>query len=854
MLSNSLTQISQNECIGNSLSAINNNFSKVGTRVDALEASLSTNVQKIVAGSNITISPLSGSGVVTINSTINNSNIVLSGQNLGTTGAGVFKEKSGQNLTFKRIVGSGTNILITEDSNTIKIAALGINGSPGITTQNLGTGVGIAAVGSGSVLPFKSLVPGQGISIASGSTSVIISTALSGKNVGVGTGVYKSLSGNNLLLKSITNGTGNVFIENKANELAIHVNETTTGLNVGTGAYLFKEKLSNGLVFKSLLSSTPNVTITERAQDIAIGVNEITTGRNIGTGTGAIFAQKSGSELLLKTLKKGNNIQLTDNGTEIRIDAVATGSGGEVNEGRNLGSGVEVYKDKNGVELLFRTLSAGPGINVSQGSNVITISAIPPVAGRGDVIGAYNENEAALNTAGMHTGIKTSSGFLTFRSLSGGPNVVITQTPLNVAVQLSGVVTNARNAVFGSGTGEVFKGKTDNILEYRTIKAGPGMSIITGTHDVIISSTLQASLDSLTTSYKNKVINGNFDIWQWATRSILNPTTGNVSTVTDSEIVDSNNSSISRYLADRWAFYAGKPTTGGAGTQLATFSKKQADANDIFAIPSRPSFYGRVTLKSRAVGTEEQIIPTTLFHRIENVFQLAGKKVTLSFYARSNNLGSPTIKLFLNQYYKASYPQYNTYYKDNPITNFNLTSGWQRYSITFNVPTIRKTMLNAAWNSNAPDYNQMFVESFTQIVFELPGNMDRYIDFSSVQLEEGSIATSFEPRPYGAELMLCQRYFETGDSFSAQIGVMAEENRVEIPFKVAKRITPLMRTDNRTVLFKNAGLNSSSNVVNHSFFNVSNTHTRTKYSAYGNNIITNPFVYNWAADAEYFIA
>ena len=34
------------------------------------------------------------------------------------------------------------------------------------------------------------------------------------------------------------------------------------------------------------------------------------------------------------------------------------------------------------------------------------------------------------------------------------------------------------------------------------------------------------------------------------------------------------------------------------------------------------------------------------------------------------------------------------------------------------------------------------------------------LDIAQVQLEEGSVATPFEVRPYGLELALCRRYFE----------------------------------------------------------------------------------------------
>jgi hypothetical protein len=855
MLSNSLTQISPSECIGNSLSAINSNFSQIGTKVDAIETTLGTNVSKIVAGTNITVSPSSGTGIVTINSTINNNSIVLSGTNLGTVGASVFKEKSGQNLAFKRIIGTGTNIIVTEDSNTIKIAALGVNGTIGVVPQNIGDGLGIAGIGTGQVLPFKSLKGGTGIRLADGSSAITILADLSGKNVGTGATLYKTVTGNSLLFKSLVNGTPNVSIQNRTDDVVISVNETTTGLAIGQGASVFKDKQANGLLFRSLLSSTPNVVITERAQDITIGVNEATTGKNIGEGEGLIFAQKSGNSIQFKTLKKGNNIQITDNGQEIRLDATLQGSGGgEVNEGRNVGTGAPVYKAKDGIDLVFRTLSAGPGITINESSNVLTISAIPPIMGRGDVLGADNLGQTT-NSVGFYTGVKTSNGILNFKSLSGGPGIAIKNSSTNVSVQLSGVVVDGINSIFGIGEGELYKGKSDSdTLEYRKLKAGAGMQIVTGTHDVIISSTVQASLDALATSFKNKVINGNFDVWQWANRSTINPTTGIVSHFADLSATD-RSSIKSNYLADRWAFYAGKPTTGGSGDQYATFVKQIASTNETLAIPSRPAFYGRIALNQRANGIPGvQVVPTALMHRIENVLMLGGKTVTLSFYAKSNNTGSSKLPLYLNQYYKASFPQYNTYYKDTPIAEFEINEAWQRYNVTFTVPPIRRSIMSAAWGTFIQNLEQVARESFTQLVFEIPGTEGRYLDITAVQLEEGTIPTTFEPRPYTVELQLCQRYFENGTSLISQVGIAEPSNKTEIPFKVTKRIAPLMRTDNRTVILKNTGTNGEPNISNHVVSeDTSITHLRTIYTATGNGIITRPYVYNWAADAEFFI-
>jgi len=70
---------------------------------------------------------------------------------------------------------------------------------------------------------------------------------------------------------------------------------------------------------------------------------------------------------------------------------------------------------------------------------------------------------------------------------------------------------------------------------------------------------------------------------------------------------------------------------------------------------------------------------------------------------------------------------------------------------------------------------------------------------TGVQLEVGSSATSFEYRPYGTELALCQRYYETysngtGTSaiFEGLGGYFANSTtfRTAVPFKVTKRASP----------------------------------------------------------------
>ena len=50
----------------------------------------------------------------------------------------------------------------------------------------------------------------------------------------------------------------------------------------------------------------------------------------------------------------------------------------------------------------------------------------------------------------------------------------------------------------------------------------------------------------------------------------------------------------------------------------------------------------------------------------------------------------------------------------------------------------------------------------------------------NLQLEEGLVATPFEQRPYGLELSLCQRYFQTSYTNGSLIGTAVADNTNEV--------------------------------------------------------------------------
>ena len=102
-----------------------------------------------------------------------------------------------------------------------------------------------------------------------------------------------------------------------------------------------------------------------------------------------------------------------------------------------------------------------------------------------------------------------------------------------------------------------------------------------------------------TLSSRNKLINGNFDVWQRGTS------------------FSSTVSGTSAYTADRWKAGGGTSTT----VSRQAFTLGQTD------VPGEPTYYARWAITNNSQNYEFQ-------QRIEDVRTLAGKKATISFYAR----------------------------------------------------------------------------------------------------------------------------------------------------------------------------------------------------------------------------
>lgn len=248
--------------------------------------------------------------------------------------------------------------------------------------------------------------------------------------------------------------------------------------------------------------------------------------------------------------------------------------------------------------------------------------------------------------------------------------------------------------------------------------------------------------NAVTGGYKNKLINGNFDIWQRGTSA-------------------SFAGGSYYYLADRW--HVRPPTGGSVSVSRQTFGLGQN------IVPNKPTYYLRYNQTTLGTGL------SYLGQKIEGVGTCAGKKVTVSFNARADKV--MPVYVAVNQYFNAS---------DNVSTAsepFNIDTDFsKRYSVTIDVPPI----LN----------DKSVTNDCLWLQIHFPVDMSFTVDIAQVQLEEGTVATAFEQRHIAQELALCQRYYEIGYNNPACYQIMGNGFRSPCSFKVTKRIVPTVSFSN----------------------------------------------------------
>jgi hypothetical protein len=247
-----------------------------------------------------------------------------------------------------------------------------------------------------------------------------------------------------------------------------------------------------------------------------------------------------------------------------------------------------------------------------------------------------------------------------------------------------------------------------------------------------------AQLGNSGVNFRNKIINGNFDIWQRGT-SFTN----------------------AGYSADRW--FTTADTNSGWTVSRQAFTVGQTE------VPNEPTYFLRFAISA------SNLAGPTIQQKIEDVRTFAGKTVTATFYAKVSAGSTFTPGYFrMTQNFGSSGSADAFVIANETLTA--LTSSWVKYTYTFNVPSIAGKTIGAG--------------NYVAFMFRIPDSTTTTVDFAQVQVEEGTTATAFEQRPIGTEFALCQRYYEIMNQ-SSIMGISDGTNVILCPYTyvVPKRAT-----------------------------------------------------------------
>jgi len=261
-------------------------------------------------------------------------------------------------------------------------------------------------------------------------------------------------------------------------------------------------------------------------------------------------------------------------------------------------------------------------------------------------------------------------------------------------------------------------------------------------------------------SFRNKIINGNFDYWQRGTSN--------------------TNVALGQYLADRW-ISAPNGSTSNVSRQSFTLGQT--------SVPNEPTYFHRTIVTSFANTTAYNVFS----QKIESVRTLAGQTATLSFWAKAD--ASKNIAIEFAQYFGTGgspSSEVNTI----GVTTCALTTSWQKFTITTNIPSISGKTLGSD-NNDSLNINFWFDAGSTyNSRTNSLGQQSGTFDIAQVQLEAGSVATPFEMRPLGTELALCQRYYSINSGIGDYYATVAGEVFATIlPFRVDMRSIPSLSQD-----------------------------------------------------------
>lgn len=225
---------------------------------------------------------------------------------------------------------------------------------------------------------------------------------------------------------------------------------------------------------------------------------------------------------------------------------------------------------------------------------------------------------------------------------------------------------------------------------------------------------------------KNKIINGDFDLWDYAASQ-----------------TSSGYGSDNRWLNE----HSGSTKTN---SQQA-FTIGQTD------VPGNPDYFSRI-IPVTGSGISDYVRKC---QRIEFVSTFSGETVTLSFWAKAD--AARDIATEFSQNFGTSGSP-SSQVNAIGVTTHSLTTSWAKYTVTVDIPSISGKTLGTDLN----DYLMLTFwfdagSNFDARTNSL-GNQSGTFDVAKVQVEAGPAATAFEERLIEVEKSLANRHLRVFDS------------------------------------------------------------------------------------------
>jgi hypothetical protein len=256
---------------------------------------------------------------------------------------------------------------------------------------------------------------------------------------------------------------------------------------------------------------------------------------------------------------------------------------------------------------------------------------------------------------------------------------------------------------------------------------------------------------------KNKIINGDFGIWQRGTS--ITPVSG-------------------------YGFGPDRFQTYSYGTSTTTISRQTFTPGTAPVSGYESQYFCRILSTNTSAAIE---------YRVEDVRTISQGSWTISFWAKSAS--TQTLTGSVNYFYGTGGSSQETLSLTMPA----ITTSWARYSITF----------------TAGSYTGKTIGANSWFGLVIAGAINNNLDIWGVQLEAGSTATAFETATgtIQGELAACQRYYYRQGGASAYQTMAtgwgnAASIQVKTIFPVTMRTTPTT-LDSSTLIFfdqSNAGI------------------------------------------------